>query len=59
MSSSRAKGLKSLAQSVKVKTIPSPLGTLLLARMESGIEYIEKRCCEFSTEKTAWETLFI
>jgi hypothetical protein len=51
--------LKSLAQSVKVKTIPSPLGTLLLARLESGIECIEKRCCEFSKEKTAWETLLI
>jgi len=51
--------LKILAQSVMVKTIPSPLGTLLLARMESGIEGIEKRCCEFTKEKTVWETLFI
>lgn len=51
--------LKCLAQSVKVKIFPSPVGTLLLARMESGIECIEKRYCEFSKEKTAWETLII
>jgi len=51
--------LKSLTQSVEVKTIPSQLGTLLLAGMESGIRCIEKRCCEFSEEKLAWETLFI
>jgi hypothetical protein len=50
---------KSLVQSVMVKTIPSLLGTLLLARMESGIEDIEKGCCEFTKEKTVWETLFI
>jgi hypothetical protein len=34
----------SLVQSVKVKTIPSQLGLLLLARVESGIECIEKLC---------------
>jgi hypothetical protein len=45
--------LKSLAKSVKVKTIHSQLGTLLLARMESGIECVDKRCYEFSKEKTA------
>ena len=44
---------------VKVKTVPSPLSTLLLPCMEGGIECIEKRGCEFSKEKPAWETLFI
>ena len=51
--------LKRLAPSGKVKTAPSPLSTLLLACMEGGMACIEKRGCEFSKEKTAWETLFI